>query len=181
MPKQRRSCVKRLLYIFRRTGSEWTHLYPDQLQRFHLKPNIFLRISFDLILICTDTSSAENLVVFPTGLSCGFQARSVITHGVTSGLTVWLTNNPNPTFTLRSVIYMHTCILYILWSDPIMQSKQIWQLLLFLRLPGVCAHVCARACLCVFGGWYLNEANMRSGDKDCPLRLLPRQQSFLSY
>lgn len=44
----------------------------------------------------------------------------------------------DPAFTLGSIIYMHTCILYILWSDLIMQSKQTRQLYLcslYLLLP----------------------------------------------
>lgn len=37
----------------------------------------------------------------------------------------------NPALTLTSVIYMHACVLSILWSDLIMQSKWTWQPLLY--------------------------------------------------
>lgn len=74
---------------------------------------------------------------------CSPNSKRVLSpHSAKSELTIWQVDNPNPTLTLWSAIYMHTCILHILWSDLIMQSKQIWQPSLFLSLTTVCA--CAR-------------------------------------
>lgn len=97
------------------------------------------------------------------------QACAVATHGAKSELTIWLVDDPNPTFTLWSAIYMHTCILHILWSDLIMQSKQIWRRSLFLGLPTVCACVRAFTCTPVHKGtgagqafrWSKREAHWR--------------------
>lgn len=115
-----------------------------------------IRISFSIFsgnqhvmmlhsIVLSVWSSAQTPVVLPTRLF--LQIRGPFchhTHGVKSELTIWLVDNPNPTFALWSAIYMHTCILHILWSDLIMQSKQIWQLLLFLGLPTVCVCACAQ-------------------------------------
>lgn len=79
-------------------------------------------------------------------------------------------------FTLTSRIYMHACILSILWSDLIMQSKRTWQL-----LPNS-LHLFSLLLQRGFGEgggliFHTNEASNRSDDETYSVSSVGEEQS----
>lgn len=109
-----------------RREAKWSQLQPDRPQHFWVmfKARIlFVNWEFHCIL--------HRIMLMTLRPDCHHTLRYTWAHYVAH-------EQSDPTFTLGSIIYMHTCILYILWSDLIMQSKQTRQLYLcslYLLLP----------------------------------------------